>query len=138
MSKVWCCRRFQDAEVYKISPTRSNIKEEIVLYRKACAFCNMPVLEILRSDIRENILKPVRLKTKNIKTFVENMSILFKLRKHYTRKQKISKFILGYNEFGKFKKCSDNFSGLKLGKTETDPLLNIRVYKQHKSHCSTG
>jgi len=132
MAKVWCCRRFQIAEIFKIAPTRKNVLEEFVLYNHCCSCCKKPVLEILRLDVKENILKPVRLNTRNISAFVESMEILWKPKKSFHPKNKISKFILKYNEFGKVKNCSKNLSNLILGKIETDPVLNLKAYKLHK------
>ena len=136
MPKVWCCRRFQDAEIYKILPTRNNILEEFVLFRKACSYCNRSILEILRMDKNMNILKPVRLKTKNIHSFMKDMEILCKLKPHHKPKNKISRFILRYNEFGKIKNCSNNLSDLKIGKIETNPIKNLKTYKRYKENKS--
>lgn len=135
MAKIWCCRRFQDAEVFKITPTRNNILEEFVLYRHSCSFCQKPVLEILRMDINEDILKPVRLNPKNISLFTEKMEVLKNLNKKFIPKNKISKFVLKYNEFGKTKNCSANLVNLWLGKIETDPVINLKTYKNCNNRC---
>ncbi len=132
MAKIWCCRRFQEAEVYKIKPTRKNILEEFVLYVHRCSCCKKPILEILRADLNENILKPVRLNPKNIPNFIKKMNVVWKSKKTFFNKNKISKFILNYNEFGKIKNCSKNFSQLGLGKIETDPIINLKIYKNHR------
>lgn len=132
MAKIWCCRRFQDAQVFKINPTRQNVFEEFVLYVPCCSCCNNQVLEILRADIEENILKPVRLNPKNIPDFIKNMDTIWKLRKKSLPKNKISRFILNYNEFGKIKSCSESLSRLNMGRIETDPVINLKTYKRHK------
>ena len=132
MAKIWCCRRFQHAEVFKIAPTKKEVLEEFILYNQRCSCCNKPVLEILRADVDENILKPVRLNSKNIPNFIKNMEVLWKPRKFSHSKNKISKFILDYNEFGKIKKCSKNLSGLSIGRIETDPVINLKNYKVYQ------
>ena len=132
MAKIWCCRRFQDAQVFKIAPTRLNILEEFVLYVPSCSCCKNQVLEILRADIEKNILKPVRINSKNISDFIKNMDILWKPAKKMFPGNKISRFVLNYNEFGKVKSCSKNFSRLNMGRIETDPVINLKVYKRHK------
>jgi len=131
MAKIWCCRRFQNAEIFKINPTKNHVFEEFVLYVQSCSCCAQPVLEILRVDEEENILKPVRLNSKKIPFFIKKMEILWKPRKEFYYKNKISKFVLNYNEFGKIKKCSKNLSDLNLGRVETDPVINLRVYKNY-------
>ena len=133
MAKIWCCRRFQDAQIFKITPTKKDVLEEFVLYNQRCSCCNQPILEILRADTDENILKPVRLNSKKIQAFINKMDILWKPKKEFCPKSKISKFILNYNEFGKIKKCSRNLSGLNLGRIETDPVINLKSYKLHKN-----
>lgn len=132
MAKIWCCRRFQHAEVFKITPTKKGILEEFVLYNQSCSCCNKPVIEILRADEDENILKPVRLNSKNIPAFIKKMEVLWSPRKFSFPKTKISKFILNYNEFGKIKKCSANLSSLNIGRIETDPVINLKSYKAHQ------
>jgi len=132
MAKIWCCRRFQHAEVFKIAPTKKDVLEEFVLYNQCCSCCKQPVLEILRADVDENILKPVRLNSKNIQDFIKKMDVLWKPRKFAFPKSKISKFILNYNEFGKINKCSKNLSGLTIGRVETDPVINLKSYKAHQ------
>ena len=132
MAKIWCCRRFQHAEVYKIIPTKKDILEEFILYNQRCSCCNQPVLEILRADVEENILKPIRLNSKNIPAFIKKMNVLWEPRKFSFPKSKISKFILNYNEFGKIKKCSKNLSGLSIGRIETDPVINLKNYKVYQ------
>jgi len=132
MTKIWCCRRFQEAEVFKISPTRKNILQEFVLFTKACSCCKSPVLEIIRADINEKMLKPVRLSPKKVSGFVEKMDVLWKPRKTFCPKNKISKFVLNYNEFGKVRKCSSNLSALMIGRIETDPVGNLKTYKKHR------
>jgi len=131
MAKIWCCRRFQDAEVFKINPTKSNVFEEFILHVQGCSCCGQPVLEILRVDEDENILKPVRLNPKKIPFFINKMEVLWRPRKEFYHKNKISKFVLNYNEFGKIKKCSKNLSNLILGRIETDPVIDLKVYKSH-------
>ena len=132
MAKIWCCRRFQQAEVFKIKPTKLNILEEFVLYNRGCSCCSKPILEILRADADENILKPVRLNSKNIPAFIKKMDVLWQPRKFPHFKSKISKFVLNYNEFGKIKKCFGNLSGLIIGRIETDPVINLKAYKAHQ------
>lgn len=132
MAKIWCCRRFQDAQVFKITPTRLNILEEFVLYVHCCSCCKQQVIEILRADINENILKPVRLNSKNIPDFIRKMDVLWKPRKTFFHKSKISRFVLNYNEFGKIRHCTENISRLNMGRIETDPILNLKTYKRHK------
>ncbi len=131
MAKVWCCRRFQDAYIYKITPTRKNILEEFVLYRSSCSYCSRPVLEILRIDDSDTLLEPVRLNSKNIHNFVDSMDVLWKSKRNFRSKHHFSKFVLGYNEFGKIKKCTKNFSSLSLGKIETNPFINLKTYKHY-------
>jgi len=132
MAKIWCCRRFQEAEAFKITPTKTNVLEEFVLYVQSCSCCKKQVLEILRADIDENILKPVKLNSKNIPFFIKNMDVLWKPKKLFYHKNKISKFVLNYNEFGKTKICSRNLSTLNMGRIETDPVINLKTYKKHK------
>ena len=131
MAKIWCCRRFQEAEVFKINPTKRNILQEFVLFTKACSCCKSPVLEIIRADADENILKPVRINSKKVSSFIEKMDVLWKPRKTFCPKSKISKFVLNYNEYGKIQKCSSNLSTLNIGRIETDPILNLKTYKKH-------
>lgn len=130
MAKVWCCRRLQDAQVFKIYPTRKNVLEEFVLYMKCCSSCNSSVLEILRVDTFKNILKPLRINSKKIEKFIKNMKILWKPKQNFQKGKKISRFILNYNEFGKIKKCTKNLSNLKIGKIETNPISNLYVFKE--------
>ena len=159
MAKIWCCRRFQDAEIFKINPTRKGVLEEFVLYVQGCSCCSQPVLEILRADFDENILKPVRLNPDKIPSFIKKMNVigflsgikacksifegtedlnafLKKPAKGFYHKTKISKFVLNYNQFGKIKKCAKNFSNLDLGKIETDPVINLKTYKKHLSRMA--
>lgn len=131
MAKVWCCRRFQHADVFKITPTRHNILEEFILYNQCCSCCKNPVLEILRLDSENNVLKPVRLNSKNVPAFMKNMEIVWKPRKNISYKNKLSKFVLKYNEFGKIKNCFKSLSQLNIGQIETDPVINLKNYKKH-------
>jgi len=129
MAKVWCCRRFQPAEVINIAPTKSSISDEFVFYNPSCSFCGKPILEIIRIDETGLVLNPVRLKTKNIHSFIEKINVLFKKKKSFKPKSKISKFVLGYNEYGKMKKCYANLSNLSLGKIELNPYNNLKNLK---------
>jgi len=134
MAKLWCCRRFQPAEVFKISPTKANVFEEFVLYLPSCSCCSRPVVEIIRADVNLNIFSPIRINSKNIPNFLKKMEILWQPAKasRFVVRNKISKFVLNYNEFGKIKACNQNISNLNLGKIETHPILNLLIYKQHK------
>jgi len=136
MAKLWCCRRFQPARVFKINPTKKNIFEEFVLYLSSCSCCGRPVVEIIRSDENLNILVPVRISSKNIPNFLTKMEVLWEPAKasRFVVRNKISKFVLNYNEFGQIKECRQNISNLNLGKIETHPTLNLLIYKKHKNN----
>lgn len=133
MIKIMCHSVCQKAEFFEIKPTKYSIKKEFVLYLKKCVICNKPVLEIVRIDSFGELLKPVRLRSKNMETFLKSMVIIRRMKKlKVVPTSGFSGFVLDYNEFGKRKKCSQNFSNLQLGRIETDPYLNLRVYKNNK------
>ncbi|MFH0702169.1 MAG: hypothetical protein V2B14_01340 [bacterium] len=127
MPRIWCHRRNQKAELFKIVPTRENIQEEFILYLKSCEVCNRPALEIIRVDVWGTLLEPARLKSKNIKKFLDSMSVIWKPKNFGFYQRGFSRFMLGYNEYGLHKKCFQNFSNLKIGIIETDPYLDLRL-----------
>ncbi len=130
MVRILCHGALQKSEILKIEPTKSGIKDEYVFYLKSCAICNNPVLQILRIDIWGNILEPVRLKTKNIEKFLNSMSVIWKPQKLNLTDKVYSDFYLEYNEYGIKKKCYQNLSCVKLGKIETDILMDLRKIRK--------
>ena len=129
MVKILCHSVLQKAEVFKIVPTKKNVQDEFVLYLEKCAICEKPVLEIRRVDDLGNYLEPVRLRSKNIQKFLDSMSVIWKPEKVVPINTPYSRFSLGYNEYGTKKKCYQNISNIQLGKIETDPYLDLMVYK---------
>ncbi len=62
---------------------------------------------------------------------MKNMEIVWKPRKNISYKNKLSKFVLKYNEFGKIKNCFKSLSQLNIGQIETDLFINLKNYKKH-------
>jgi hypothetical protein len=133
MAKVTCCRRAQSAQVFKIVPTRKDVFEEYVFYLEKCSFCKRPALEIIRVNLDGKILSPVRLKTTNIPRFISTAIVLWKPKKLWYLPGKTTRLKLYYNDFGSRKICFQNFSNLKMGKIENDPLLGLKEIIKSKN-----
>lgn len=132
MTRIICHSVKQNAQVFKVVPTKKNTADEFVVYLDKCVVCNQSVLEIIRFDCWGEPFDTVRLKTRNISAFLDSMSVIWKPKKIAYMQTPSSRFVLGYNEFGVKKKCSQNISSLMLGKIETDPLLDLKNYSQPK------
>ncbi|OGI28904.1 MAG: hypothetical protein A2287_05125 [Candidatus Melainabacteria bacterium RIFOXYA12_FULL_32_12] len=132
MVKILCHSVYQNAELFKIVPTKENIQDEFVLYLEKCVICEKPVLEIKRMDDMGNCLEPIRIRTKNIQKFLDSMSVIWKSKKVVPMNTPYSKFSLYYNEYGVKKKCHQNISNLQLGRIETDPYMDLKTYKEKK------
>ena len=78
MTTILCHGHRQQVEVFYIKPTKENIQIEKILYLRECNVCGNPVLEIQRVDIWGKILEPVRIKSKNIQKFMQDMTIIHK------------------------------------------------------------
>lgn len=127
MARIICHSAKQKAELFKIAPTKNDVAHEYVLYLKRCCICDNPVLEIIRFDIWGELLPSVRLKSNNIKGFLEKMSVLEKPRKICFTAPK-GGFYLNYSEYGSKKRCYQNISTLQLGKLETDPRVGLQGF----------
>jgi len=111
---ITCHDRKQKADIYKITPTRQGIFEEIVLHLPECSFCKNTILVIRRIDIFGNVLPASRMTGKKAKKFLSEMNIIWKPKTIHTPSYK-GNWYLPYSEYGSIKKCYSNLSALKIG-----------------------
>lgn len=138
MARILCHSIKQKAQLFKVVPTKKGVQDEFVVYLEKCVICEKPVLEIVRFDMWGKLICPVRLKTKNIKAFLDSMNVIWKPEKIAYIQGGISRFVLGYNEYGVHKKCSQNLYNIQLGKIETDPYKNIKPYNVRNDRIAVG
>jgi len=111
---ITCHNRRQKAKIYKITPTRQGVFEEIVLHLPECSFCKNTIIEIRRIDIYGEVLPVSRMSGKKAKKFLSEMNIIWKPKTIRIPKYK-DNWYLPYSEYGSIKKCYSNLSSLKIG-----------------------
>lgn len=131
MIKINCCGVAQKVRTIKIKPTQKNTIYEYLFYLKKCKKCQQSAVEIIRFDLNEKKQKPVRLKTSNIKKFLENITILWEQKPVKSINGFKPSLKLNYCEYGDIKLCKSNLSSLSLGIIETDPYKNLKFFQKN-------
>lgn len=128
MPFVKCCGVPQKAEIFRIVPTQQNSVEEYIMKVESCLKCEKPVVEIARVMLDGKIQKNIRIKTTNIKTFLDSVSVIYRCKVLTHRKKRQTGFRLGFNEWGKKKLCAQNLSSIRLGIVDTDVMKGLKYF----------
>lgn len=78
MIKIICHNISQQAELYHIKSSKEYYKYDIVYYLKECSVCNKPAILIKHVGFDGCKTPAVRLKKKNIPSFLAKMKIIYK------------------------------------------------------------
>lgn len=123
MGVIHCCSRLQRSQTFILAPSKNFIFSELDIL-PYCSNCGHFVAQLTRIDF-ENKLSIVRKVNQKARSFFEKLEsdILFEVKTSLFRPTAAGSFWLGYNEFGRKKKCYSNLSAMNLGKLDNFQFL---------------
>lgn len=136
MYLIMCCNVVQTAVKCMIAPRKSTvqlcagkglkIKEEFIFYLKSCSVCGGSRITVFAVDTLGVSYFITRIKSKNIKSFLENNPVIKVVKGNQFIKRTSKNLPLCYYDKGKKFKCLVNYSSLKLAPFDSDVLKGLR------------
>ncbi len=136
MGVLQCCNLRQKTHTYVCDPPEGFVFQRLD-YLGWCKQCKSTVLQVSRIDISSNV-SYFRRTDEKAKELFERLksSIRFKINDGAWGVQPRSSYWLGYNEFGKKKRCYSNFSSLQpLGESLMLPVEQEKILFSSKISC---
>lgn len=123
MGVIHCCSRLQRSQTFILAPDKNFVFVELDILPR-CSDCGHFVAQLTRIDF-ENKLSIVRKVNQKARSFFEKLEhdILFEVKTSVFSPRQAGSFWLGYNEFGKKKKCFSNLSSMQLGRFDNFQFL---------------
>ena len=122
--KIECCSLMQDCKVYDLEPPKPlynniPIKKDRVYYLKKCKGNNLQCkgrMFVEKIDYYDKVIDTFTVKGDNRLNYIERFSSINEFKESKEKKYfvtNLGRFYLEYSEYGKLKKCFQNFSNLK-------------------------